>query len=100
MTAGQKKHMEVIGKEKEEDDMIELHLPEDIYSLTFLQFIKKKKKLSPTQKKDFVLKCALTFIIQMCLSLLIFVDSGGTKPIIGNHQLNMTRFLCSILLHL
>lgn len=77
MTPIQKQHYENIGIQIDEVDMVELHLPEDIYSLTFLTFIKSKKKLSPTQKKDFVLKCALTFIIQMCLSLLIFVDSDG-----------------------
>mgnify|MGYP006096906751 CR=1 FL=1 len=100
MTTAQKKHYETIGNELEEDDSIKLLLQEDIYALTFLQFIKTKTKLRPSLRKDFVLKCILTFIIQLSLSVLIFIDSDNAKPVIGNHQLNMTRFLCSVLLHL
>jgi hypothetical protein len=41
----QQEHLDFKMKDKDEDEIIELELSEDVYSLSFLQFI--KKQLSP-----------------------------------------------------
>ena len=90
---------------------IHIKLSEDIYCITFLAFL--KGGTSNKQLEKLVLKCVLTFALQiMIVSLLMkeYFDIVGGKKIntsqldlqitAGTPKLNLTRLFCSFLLHI
>ena len=57
----------------------------------------------PIWHRQLVLKCAFTFIIQIALTLIIWVETaeeGKIEIFTGDLYLNASRLMCSILLHM
>ena len=84
-----------------------LELHEDIYSLAYLCLITSEDVI---HQRDLNFKCFLTFMTQLGLAYLVineslgrtwretFVEGGFLYQ--GNYQLNITRIICAIILHM
>lgn len=89
-----------------------LDIQEDIYSLTYLNFINNH---DPLWHNQLMLKCFFTSFLQLSLGFLVVRESGEFKydkqkesnhyqglgqVITGGIALNATRFICTLLLHM
>lgn len=96
ITKWQQKYLKI--EERKVDEPILLELQTDIYCLTFLKFIQID---DPILHRDLVLKCCLTFLIQILLCVLVLSETEGFSDIyMGSTPLNASRILCSFLLHM
>lgn len=95
---------DIIDKKRKfakEDESLEnsrskLDFQEDIYCLTFINFL---RGTTAEARRELTLKSTLTFMIQMGLIALIWGDRVG-KVILGDVALNMSRIICAIILHI
>ena len=76
-----------------------LILESDIYCFTFLTFI---TDANPVLHRSLFIKSIITFLLQFMLILMLLINElGNTGGIYGgNLQVNFSRIICALLLHI
>jgi len=81
-----------------EDKFLDVEMEEDIYNLTFLMFLKTN---DAKVHSALMLKCILTFFMQVGLTYLVRYDSSGFESAhLGDLPLNAARIICGMILHI